>query len=124
MNNTTQNRKGKSRQITTKHSKPRRLEIRANARKRPQFHILSSQNLWSGLEAVTNPDYGRSDPRDGLLHAVLCACAKHVFGCPDIGWEELDDILITAICNEIGDQNFSAWCRLMSKHLPQIEPAS
>jgi hypothetical protein len=121
MNSTTQNPKGKSRQITSKHSKPRRLEVGANSRQRPHFQILSSRDLWSGLEALTNRDLGRSDTRDGLLHAVLCACAKYTFDCPDIGWEELDNILITAICNEIGDQNFSAWCRLMSKHLPTIE---
>lgn len=80
-------------------------------------HLLSNQpkpnELLGGLRALTNPDYHKlnvhAGRNDRLLHAVLCAYAKHVLSTDEIGWEELGDILHSAICNEIGDMNFTAW---------------
>lgn len=69
--------------------------------------------LLKGIEALKNPNYhalnkycGRNDR---LLHAVLCAYAKHVAGNEDIGWEELSDILYSAIVNSISDDEFCKW---------------
>lgn len=69
--------------------------------------------LLSGIEALTNPDYRQlniaSKRNDRLLHAVLCAYAKHHLSCDDIGWNQLGNILHSAICNEIGDEDYIAW---------------
>ena len=69
--------------------------------------------LLSGIKALTEPDYHtlnrHTERNDRLLHAVLCAYAKHHSNRDEIGWNELDAILMNAICNEIGDEAFCAW---------------
>lgn len=77
---------------------------------------MSHENLpylLSGVEALTKPNYHQlnreSRRNDRLLHAVLCAYAKHHLDCEEIGWNQLGDILHSAICNEIGDDAFCEW---------------
>jgi hypothetical protein len=74
--------------------------------------------LLSGIEALTNPNYHELNKEAGrndrLLHAVLCAYAKHHLNCDDIGWNQLGDILHSAICNEIGDDRYCAWSDTIS----------
>jgi len=71
------------------------------------------RDLLAGADALTNPDLLKLNEHRGrndrLLHAVLCAFAKHSLDCEDIGWEQLGDILWAAICNEIGDDAFCGW---------------
>lgn len=75
--------------------------------------VLGCTELLSGVEALTKPNYRKLNVRAGrndrLLHAVLCAYAKHHLGCEDIGWNQLGDILHSAICNEIGDDAYCQW---------------
>jgi hypothetical protein len=75
--------------------------------------------LLSGLKSLTNPDYHKLNVFDGrnhrLLHACLCAYAKHCLDCRDIGWQQLGDILHSAICNEIGDDEFCQWVDTMEE---------
>lgn len=73
---------------------------------------IVSSPLLAGIEALSNPDYHALNRRgERLLHAVLCAYAKHHMGDPEIGWEQLSDILHDAICNEIGDDAFCEWVK-------------
>lgn len=75
--------------------------------------MSTTTELLRGIEALTRPDYHKlnvnAGRNDRLLHAVLCAYAKHVLDAEEIGWEELGYILHSAICNEIGDDAFQAW---------------
>lgn len=70
-------------------------------------------DLLRDIDALKKPDYHtlnlHSGRNDRLLHAVLCAYAKHQLDVDEIGWEELGNILHDAICNEIGDDGFIAW---------------
>ena len=77
----------------------------------------AAEMLAGGVQAIVKPNYhtlnvhaGRDDR---LLHAVLCAYAKHHLDCPDIGWAQLGDILHDAICNEIGDEAYIKWGKLI-----------
>lgn len=74
---------------------------------------VPSGDLLSGVESLTKPDYHKLNQHAGrndrLLHAVLCAYAKHHLECDDIGWDQLGEILHNAICNEIGDKEYLAW---------------
>ena len=76
-------------------------------------------NLLAGVEPLTNPNYHELNKHAGrndrLLHAVLCAYAKHHLGCDDIGWDQLGDMLQSVICNEIGDDAFCRWLETMQK---------
>lgn len=80
--------------------------------------------LLSGVKALTSRDYHQmnvhAERNDRLLHAVLCAYAKHHLDCEDIGWNELGDILHSAICNEIGDDAYCRWLETMDKELKRI----
>lgn len=80
---------------------------------------LSCTDLLSGVEALTKPDYHKlnvhAGRNDRLLHAVLCAYAKHHLDCGDIGWNQLSDMLQSVICNEIGDDAFCRWLDTMRK---------
>lgn len=76
---------------------------------------VRSEPLLAGIDALVRPDYHDLNDRDErLLHAVLCAYAKHHLEHPDIGWEQLTDILRDAICEEIGDEAFCKWLETMS----------
>jgi len=75
--------------------------------------------LLTGVEPLVNPDYHKLNiyeaRNDRLLHAVLCAYAKHHLDCDDIGWNQLSDILQSVICNEIGDDAFCRWVDVIKK---------
>lgn len=75
--------------------------------------------LLSGVKALTDPDYHKlnvhAGRNDRLLHAALCAYAKHNLDCEDIGWNQLGDMLQIVICNEIGDDAFCRWLDTMRK---------
>ena len=75
--------------------------------------------LLAGIEALTKPDYHKlnvhAGRNDRLLHAVMCAYAKHHLDCDDIGWKELSEILHSVICNEIGDDAYCRWMDTMRK---------
>lgn len=80
---------------------------------------VACSDLLSGVESLTKPDYHKlnvhAGRNDRLLHAVLCAYAKHHLDCEDIGWNQLSDILHSAICNEIGDDEYIAWGERIKK---------
>lgn len=66
-----------------------------------------------GIDGLIKPNYHAMNEHAGrndrLLHAVMCAYAKHHLDNEDIGWTKLSDILHCAICNEIGDDAFIKW---------------
>ncbi len=80
---------------------------------------VQCSDLLSGVESLTKPDYHKlnvhAGRNDRLLHAVLCAYAKHHLDCEDIGWNQLGDMLQSVICNEIGDDAFCRWLETMRK---------
>ncbi len=84
---------------------------------------FNQQLLDGGIKALTEPDYHalnvEAGRNDRLLHAVLCAYAKHHLDCEDIGWNRLGDILHSAICNEIGDDNYIQWAERINPDLRQ-----
>ena len=44
-----------------------------------------------------------------LLDACKLAYRKHVLNDESIGWDELGNCLLDAICNEIGDDGYRQW---------------
>ena len=44
-----------------------------------------------------------------LLDAVKMAYRKHVLDDVNVGWDELSDTLMAALCNEKGDEWFQKW---------------
>ncbi len=70
--------------------------------------------LLKDLSALTHPSYHTlNDNHHRLLHAVLCAYAKHHLNRDEIGWTQLSDILCNAICEEIGDVEYCGWMDMM-----------
>jgi len=63
-----------------------------------------NKDLLTGIQALIKPDYHKLNEHNGrndrLLHACLCAYAKHSLDCDDIGWGQLGDILHSALRNE------------------------
>ncbi len=80
-----------------------------------QAHL---ERLLAGVQALVQPHYAslneHAGRNDRLLHAVLCAYAKHQLDCAEIGWSQLGTILHNAICNEIGDSAYVAWAESIS----------
>jgi len=70
-------------------------------------------DMLTGVEALTKPDCHKlnvhAGRNDRLFRAVLCAYTKHELNAAAIGWEQLGEILHSAICNEIGDDSFLVW---------------
>ena len=44
-----------------------------------------------------------------LLDAVKLAYRKHHLNDDSIGWDELSECLLDALCNEMGDDGFQQW---------------
>ena len=84
-----------------------------NKQQRADALRVGSSGLLAGIEPLITPDWPtlneHAGRNDRLLHACLCAYAKHVLGNDDIGWDFLGDVLHSAICENIGDDNFVAW---------------
>lgn len=75
-------------------------------------------HLLTGIEALTKPDYKalnqHAGRNDRLMHAVLCAYAKHHLDSDEIGWGQLGDMLHAAICNELGDDEYVKWMETLT----------
>ena len=52
-----------------------------------------------------------------LLEAVKMAYRKHHLSDARIGWDELDDALCNALCNEIGSNEFCDWVESVEKEI-------
>lgn len=48
---------------------------------------------------------------DELLEAVKLAYRKHHLGDDTIGWNELSDTLLNALCNAMGDEAYLEWVK-------------
>jgi hypothetical protein len=46
---------------------------------------------------------------DQLLEAVKAAYLKHHLGSDTIGWDELSNILLNALCAALGDKGYQDW---------------
>jgi len=53
--------------------------------------------------------------RKDLLHAVQQAYLKHHCNDDRIGWDELGNILLNALCNVMGDEGYQKWIREATK---------
>jgi thiol-disulfide isomerase/thioredoxin len=51
----------------------------------------------------------QQDQDHELLTAVQKAYRKHCLNDNSIGWEELDNILLNALCNSMGDKGYQQW---------------
>jgi transcriptional regulator with XRE-family HTH domain len=51
----------------------------------------------------------RSMNYERMLHATQLAYRKHAMGDANIGWEELGDRLLDALCYVMGEQEFLQW---------------
>lgn len=100
-------------------SEPTATPAEANDSRTASDKAVVCKELLAGVESLTNPNFHNlnvhAGRNDRLLHAVLCAYAKHHLDCDDIGWNQLGDILHSAICNEIGDDEYCAWADLIKK---------
>jgi len=57
--------------------------------------------------------------RGTLLYAVQAAYRKHHLDDDRIGWDELGNILLDALCNQMGDGGYQAWLeRVARKETP------
>ena len=74
------------------------------------------QDRWNELVALRNGMLGIPTKEkktvvvaNPLLHACQMAYKKHHKGDDSIGWEELSDILLNALCESMGDDEFVKW---------------
>ena len=94
--------------------------------KRPGKPAVRCDELLSGILPLCKPDYHKLNERDQrLLHACLCAYAKHTsWDCAaDLGWEQVSEILHSAICETIGDDAYCQWADKMRELQPLNDKA-
>lgn len=63
-------------------------------------------SLFLELSLITK---GKTHKEKVLLHAVQEAYKKHYLGWDSIGWDELSEILLNALCEAMGDDGFKQW---------------
>ena len=80
----------------------------------PVAEVPCSAGL-GGISQLINPDYHTMSTNDRLLHACLCAYTKHQHDNQHIGWDELGNILLDAICEAVGDDAFCKWNESIEK---------
>lgn len=56
------------------------------------------------MSAVISPEASR-DP----LEALKLVYRKHHAGDPEIGWDELTDVIVDCLCNNMGSNEFCTW---------------
>lgn len=54
-------------------------------------------------------DMRKPSPMPQLLEATKLAYRKHHLGDDKIGWDELSEALLDALCEAMGDKAFQAW---------------
>lgn len=72
---------------------------------------------------MTNPKKRKKQknpaiPKEGrgtLIHAVKLAYRKIHLGDDDLTDNEVGDALLDALCNELGDNGFQTWLRIVAK---------
>ena len=52
-----------------------------------------------------------SQVKDKLLNAVQMAYRKHSLADENIGWDELGNILLNALCEAMTDEGFQKWLK-------------
>ena len=52
--------------------------------------------------------------RDRLLRAVQTTYRKHHLSDESIGWDELSDILLDALCESMGDVGYQKWLEALN----------
>ena len=57
--------------------------------------------------------------RDILLVAVQKAYRKHHMGDQNIGWEELSEVLLDALCEVMTDKGFQSWLHIAKKNIKE-----
>jgi hypothetical protein len=50
-----------------------------------------------------------------LLYACKMAYRKHYLGDESIGWEELSEVLLEALCNHMGDEGYIIWINELTR---------
>jgi len=50
-----------------------------------------------------------------ILEAVKESYRKHHLSAADIGWDELSDILLNALCVALGEKGFQDWLKLVNR---------
>ena len=57
-----------------------------------------------------------------LLEACKLAYRKHHLNDDSIGWDELSDALLDALCNEMGDDGYAEWIKSLKEEAKGGEP--
>jgi hypothetical protein len=55
--------------------------------------------------------------RSALLSMVKMCYRKHVLGDDNIGWTQLEDYLLHALCNDMGDDGYQKWVEAAKENL-------
>lgn len=66
-------------------------------------------NLPCKCNAGSNSAVDRLVKVQYLLHAAQMAYRKHVLNDESVGWHELEDTLLNALCEVMGDKGFAQW---------------
>jgi len=65
--------------------------------------------LESGAHKAAEQIAALTCERDRLLYTVKMAYRKHHLDDPSTGWEELSTMLLTTLCENMGDEGFNEW---------------
>lgn len=95
-----------------------RIAPQSEVRRINQMH----KRLLSCVGRLKEQNFAEMTIEDRLLRVALMAYVKHSTfeEADEIGWEELTDALLSAICNTVGEAAFCDWCERMRG--PEVEP--
>jgi hypothetical protein len=68
--------------------------------------------MWTGEKRLIMSEitvHSLLDDNARLLKATKMAYQKHVMNDPDIGWEELSDVLLDTLCTVLEEDGYRAW---------------
>lgn len=58
-----------------------------------------------------------SKRHSALLRMVKMCYRKHILGDDSIGWQQLEDTLLNALCNDMGDEEYQKWAEAAKENL-------
>ena len=71
--------------------------------------------LYLELSQISKAKTAKDIANESLLEACKAAYRKHHLDDDSIGWDELDNILLDALCNAMGDNGYQEWLEGLSR---------
>jgi hypothetical protein len=74
---------------------------------------INTKDILSGEKWLFKPPFASMTRDEKCVHALMLAYIKLTRDDKRVSWDEVEDIMLHAIVNKIGDKDFKAWLNVI-----------